>query len=195
MKKSKLAKTVWPFFKWLMGIALGLSLSFGIGHLTQAQSIRPEYVANIVYQRLPEIPKENYYIRRANKEVDPDNTLVSRLIRYNQDVQKRPGRYRFDWKLALADYLGVNEPIKEERYPGNSTLTVNPYKKDLEVIRSLNRRQRNELVNIIASVYNPQATKPEAVQPSSQPTPQPSPATTPQKPNFSQPGDSQLLKP
>ncbi|PSF35709.1 hypothetical protein C7H19_15860 [Aphanothece hegewaldii CCALA 016] len=182
-----------------MGVALGLSLSFWTGHLTHAQSLRPEYVANIVYQRLPEIPKENQYIRQSTKEVDPDNTLISRLIRYNQDVQKRPVRYRLDWKLAFADYLGANEPVKEERYPGRNTLTVNPYKKDLEVIRSLNRRQRNELVNIIASVYNPPASQSETPQPtpqsSPQPTPQPSPPTAPQKPTFSQPGDSQLLKP
>jgi hypothetical protein len=195
MKKSLLTRRFWSCFKSFVGIAIGLSLSFGIAYLTHAQSLRPEYVANIVYQRLPEIPKENQYIRQSTKEVDPDHTLISRLIRYNQDIQKRPVQYRMDWKLTLADYLGANEPVKEELYPGRNTLTVNPYKKDLEAIRSLNRRQRNDLVNVLASVYNPQSTKPDTPQPSIQPSPQPSPVTTPQKPNFSRPGDSQLLKP
>lgn len=195
MKRSQLTRQLWSFFKSFVGIAIGLSLSFGIAHLTHAQSIRPEYVANIVYQRLPDIPKENQYIRQSTKEVDPDNTLISRFIRYNQDIQKRPVRYRFDWKLSLADYLGANEPVKEELYPGRNTLTVNPYKKDLEAIQSLNRRQRNDLVNVLVNVYNPQQNIPNTPQPSTQPSPQSSPVTTPQKPNFSQPGDSQLLKP
>lgn len=189
-------KRFWSFFKGFLGIALGLSLSLGLATLTHAQSsLRPEYVASLVYQRVPDIPKENQYIRQSTKEVDENNTLISRFIRYNQDVQKRPVIYRFDWKLAFADYLGANEPVKEESYPGRVTLTINPYPKDLEVIRSLNRRQRNDVVNALASIYNQTNQQP-------QPNPSPpslqspsSPPPTPQGPNFSRPGDSQLLKP
>lgn len=156
-----------------------------------AQSLRPEYVAQLVYERLSYIPKENEYLRQDTGEVDEDNTLISRLVRYHQDIQRRPTPFRLDWKLTLADYLGANEPLKADRYPGNSTLQTNPMEKDIEAIGSLNRRQRQELVDVIVSLYNPQQA------PSSNNT-TPAPNSVPARPSTppqSQPGDANLLMP
>lgn len=187
----------------LLAIVMGFFLVLGVGYLqnielgikpTIAQSIRPEYVAQIVYQRLTSIPKENQYIRKETGEVDPTNTLISRLVRYHQDVKKRPTMFRLDWQITLADYLGINEPIKEERYPGQSTLTANPMQTDIKAIRGLNRRQREELVSILVSVYTPQTPTPKTPENVPQPTPQPSPSPSPNKPPLSKPGDADLLK-
>jgi hypothetical protein len=156
-----------------------------------AQSLRPEDVAVIVYQRLPYLPKENKYIRLETGSVAEDHTLVSRLVRYHQDVEKRPTRFRLDWKLTLADYLGVNEPMKPERYPGSTTLTANPIESDRQAIQKLNRRQREELVDILVSLYRPQQADTQPTPP--KPTPAPSSADTPKRPTLTKPGDAQLL--
>jgi hypothetical protein len=160
-----------------------------------AQILRPENVAEQVYQRLPDLPRENQYLSEETGAVATDNTLISRLVRYHQYVKSRPTRFRLDWQFTLADYLGVNEPIKESRYPGATTLNKNPLEADLQVIGSLNRRQRSELVDVLVSIYNPQAvtpSKPESAPPS---TTQPSQPSPPSQPNLSQPGDAQLLIP
>lgn len=161
------------------------------GQSAIAQSLRPESVSALVYQRFPDFPKENQYTRQETGESDPDNTLVTRLIRYHEDVKKRPPRFRLDWKLTLADYLGVNEPMKPERYPGNSTLSVNPMDSDIKAIRSLDRARRTALVDFLADLYQPKEETVSTPKPPSQsPTPQ-RPAT----PSLSQPGDAQLLMP
>lgn len=164
-----------------------------------AQSARPESVAVMVYQRIPDIPKENQYVRQETGKVDADNTLISRLVRYHQDVKKRATRFRLDWKLTLADYLGVNEPIKADRYPGRSSLQTNPLEGDIKAIQNLNRRQREALVDLLANAYKPQQADAQPVNPnptsSPNPTPQPSATPTPSSPSLSKPGDAQLLNP
>jgi hypothetical protein len=196
-----LTRLLKPIKQPLIAVLLGFSLAVagtlvshhcGLTPPVFAQSVRPEFVSEVVYQRLPDLPKENQYISIDTGEIAPDNTLITRLVRYHQDVQKRPPQYRLDWKLTLADYLGVNQSIQEERYPGKSTLTVNPMEADIKILRSLNRRQRDELVNVIVSVYSSQSTESNNSPSNNQPSPQPSPS--PNNPSLSQPGDADLLK-
>ena len=160
-----------------------------------AQDLRVEEAAVIVYQRFPDLPKDNQYVRLETQAVDTEFTLVNRLIRYHTDVKKRSPRSRLDWKLTLADYLGSNEPLQSEQYPGNSTLDSNPMESDREAIRRLNRRQRAELVDLLASLYNPTSPTTGATSPTQLQSPKPSPKATPSQPTLSKPGDAQLLLP
>ncbi|NCO75689.1 MAG: hypothetical protein GW795_07425 [Cyanobacteria bacterium] len=118
-------------------------------------TIPPEKVADAVYQQLSYLPKENSYLRKETNNIAIDNTLISRLVRYHQYTKSRATIYRLDWKLTLADYLGKNEVINTQRYPGYSTLTQNPLDSDRKIIESLTMQQRNELVNLLVSIYNP----------------------------------------
>ncbi|MEL4894339.1 hypothetical protein [Crocosphaera sp. Alani8] len=159
-----------------------------------SQTIRPEQAAEIVYEKLPNLPKENNYYSTETGEINPNHTLISRFIRYHKDFQRRSPKYRLDWKVTLADYLGVNQSIRESNYPG-STLTSNPLPQDIEVIRQLSRRQRQQLVDSLVEIYNPQPQTTNN-QPISNQTEKTSPEeTTPSSPNISQPGDAQLLAP
>ena len=141
-----------------------------------------------VYKQLPNLPLENKYVSRESGKVSPDNTLVSRLIEYHIYVKGRAPNYRLDWKLTLADYLGVNELIQDTTYPGAKTLRQNPIEGDRAAINRLNRQQRDALVQSLVSVFTPNtSTSPSSESPTNnqQPTP-----------TFSQPkpGDADLLK-
>jgi hypothetical protein len=141
-----------------------------------------------VYQQVPDLPLENQYVNRETGKPDPNNTLVSRMVRYHQYVKGRPLVYRLDWKLTLGDYLGINEPILESSYPGFDNLRKNPMESDRAVISRLNRVQRNALVQALVNVFNPAASQPIA--PSvSRPQPVPSPTASPQS------GGARLLLP
>jgi len=158
-----------------------------------------EVIAQQIYDQFPDIPKNNGYRRQSDGTPDPENTLISRMIRYHRDIKRRPTRYRFDWRLTLADYLGANEQILPERYPGFSTLQESPLDSDKEAIASLNRRQRQELVDFLAEIYRPQAMpngaeSPENGQSDENPS-RPPAVTTPTQPGLAQPGDAQLLMP
>ncbi len=120
-----------------------------------AERLTPETVAEKVYQQMPELPRENHYIQRETGKVAKENSLISRMVRYHQYVKSRPTGYRLDWKLTLADYLGKNEIIDEQRYPGSTTLTKNPLEGDKEAIRRLTRQQRGKLVDLLTGIYNP----------------------------------------
>jgi hypothetical protein len=200
----------------ILAVVVGLVLALGVGYVKEtgiaigfgsqpvaAQTMRPESVAALVYQRLPNIPKENQYVRQDTGKVDEQNTLVSRFVRYHQDLKKRQTRFRLDWKLTLADYLGVNEPVKPDRYPGRGSLKTNPMENDVKAIRNLNRRQRDELVDAIVSAYKaneqnrqtPNATPNPNPNSSPKPTPQSPSAPSSSSPSMSKPGESQLLTP
>lgn len=197
-----------PHYRWskqllkhLLAMAMGFLLVLGGSYLKQlpwgnyavfAQYLRPEMAAEQIYLTLTYIPKENEYISKETGKVAPDNTLMSRFIRYHQDIKKRPVIFRIDWQLTLADYLGYHEQIKEERYPGRETLTSNPMEADVKAIQSLNRRQRQELVDFMVKLYTPKTQQSTPPTPNPQPTPQPSP--NPNKPPSSRPGDADLLK-
>lgn len=184
----------------LLAACLGLYLALSgakifSGSAAIAEDLQVEEAAAIAYQRLPYLPKENHYVRRETQAVDEEFTLANRFIRYHLNVKKRLPSSRLDWKLTFADYLGINEAIKAEQYPGNSTLTDNPLEGDREAISRLNRRQRAEIVDLLASLYNPPLETAGTASPSQPQPPQPAPAATPAKPSLSQPGDAQLLMP
>ena len=162
--------------------------------LVNAQTLRPEEAAAIVYERLPYLPKENQYIRQDTGEVDHVHTLISRFIRYHRDLKRRSPSVSLDWKITLADYLGVNESMKEDRYPGNSTLQSNPIGTDVEVIQGLNRRQRQELVDLLVSIYTPKQQKLKLPTIPTESTPELSRPTPTIGPGLSKPGDADLLK-
>lgn len=145
-----------------------------------------------VYKQLPDLPLENQYINQETGKVDPDDTLVSRLIRYHVYVKGRPTIYRLDWKLTLADYLGANENIKEFRYPGADSLRQNPLEGDRAVINRLSLAERNALVQVLVNIFNPdyQNIPGSASSTTTQPTVTPAPTLAP-----SRPGDAKLLTP
>jgi hypothetical protein len=145
-----------------------------------AQRITPSDVWQLVYQQLPDLPRENKYISKENGKVAENNTLVNRLIRYHIYIKGRAPNYRLDWKLTLADYLGANEIMYDTTYPGNDSLRENPIEGDRKAISSLTRSQRDALVQVLVNIFNP----------TSQNTPSPSP-NTPQPP---QQGGAELLK-
>jgi hypothetical protein len=175
----------------LVGILL-LGIALFIPRVA-AQGLRPEFVAQRVYEKVPNFPKANEYRRRDSNEVDPNNTLLSRLIRYHQDIKKRPTGFRFDWQLTMADYLGINEPIPEERYPSANILTTNPLETDRLLIIQLTPPERSEVIDALTSVYNPlPPSQPRATPPT--PTPSPVTPTPPRQPLPSQPGAADLLK-
>ena len=51
--------------------------------------------------------------------------------------------------------MQVNETIFENRYPGNQTLTINPLENDRKAISKLTRNQRNQLIETLLAIYNP----------------------------------------
>ncbi|MDJ0508626.1 MAG: hypothetical protein QNJ64_05130 [Crocosphaera sp.] len=191
--------------QWLGVFLLSVSLTWGISQLEinsikdwslktlNAQNIRPEEAAEIVYEKLPYLPQENEYRSAETGEIDPNHTLMSRFIRYHKDFKRRSAQYRLDWKVTLADYLGVNQSIRESNYPA-STLATNPLAQDIEVIRQLSRRQRQELVDILFDIYNPkpQQTTNQNIPNETDEIPE---VGSPSTPSLSQPGDAQLLVP
>ncbi len=167
-----------------------------IAHPLVAQDIRAGNAWQQVYQMLPDFPRENQYVNRESGKVAESNTLISRLIRYHIYVKARPVNYRLDWKLTLADYLGANERIPAATYPSADTLRTNPFQNDVAVIRSLNRTQRDALVQTLVNVFTTSNGAPE---PNANPTPQP-PNVAPVAPAVEplrepRPGDAQLLLP
>jgi hypothetical protein len=158
--------------------------------------ITSENVWQRVYEVLPDLPKENQYISRETRKEATNNTLVSRLIRYHLFVKGRPPIYRLDWKFTIADYLGVNEIMFENVYPGGDTLRQNPMDGDRAAITRLTRSQRDALINTLVSIFNPNAAAES--QPTPQPTPTPTPTPTPNPgrslPTLPQPGDAQQLQ-
>jgi len=158
-------------------------------------------VAAMLYQQLPDLPQANTYTSRETGNVDANSTLLSRFIRYHMTIKGRSPGFRLDWKLTLADYLGVNEPISATNYPGAMTLTSNPMGEDVAAIQQLNRAQREQLVSTLVGLFNPATNTPPAT---SAPTPAPAstaPANRPGMgsttplPSEPRPGDAQLLLP
>ncbi len=153
------------------------------------QRLTPEIIAEMIYEENPDIPKENNYQSSNTGEIATQNTLISRFVRYHQFVKSRPVAFRLDWKLTFADYLGYNETIREENYPGFRTLTENPFTRDKEIINSLSKQQRDKLVDTLASIHQP--TSP------STPSQQNSPPESSSTPSFVLPqkGGADLLLP
>ncbi|NJM66239.1 MAG: hypothetical protein HC851_11560 [Acaryochloris sp. RU_4_1] len=160
---------------WLSGAVL-IEPVFG-------QSVDPQLVADAVYQQLPGLPQENQYLRKNNNKPATNSTLVSRLIQYHILVKGRSPLYRFDWKITLADYLGIYENIRTETYPGHAYLKSNPLESDRNIIQQLNRQQRLALTQALSDVYISQTPQQEMTTPQ-QDT---SPSATPAQPPVAQP--------
>lgn len=162
---------------WLLLTALAVAGPDSFGQQPAlAQRVRPEGAWQAVYERLPDFPKENQYVSKETGKVEADNTLVGRFIRYHLYVAGRSPSYRFDWKLTLADYLGLglNGAFDETSYPSRATLRTNPVEGDRAAINRLNRVQREALVQTLVTVF----TLPTAVSPSP-PTPTPRSSQSP----------------
>ena len=115
-----------------------------------------------VYQKLPNFPKENNYAAKKKRKASGNNTLARRIIQYHIYQKGRAPNYRLDWKLTLADYLGANEIMYDEQYPGHDTLKKNPLEGDRAAIARLSRSQRNALVQVLVDIFSPssQTTQP-----------------------------------
>ncbi|MGI0480455.1 hypothetical protein ACN4EE_06660 [Geminocystis sp. CENA526] len=174
------------------GMVKHFSPNYSYSTIVLAQRLTPEVVAQKVYEKIPDLPKGNDYISVSSGERAIENTLVSRMIRYHEFVKARPLTYRLDWKLTLADYLRKNEIIDEQRYPGRSTLTQNPLEFDRAIIDRLTMQQREELVNVLVSIYNPTPEETKGENRS-----KPSESSSPPSSGFvlPQPGDANLLLP
>jgi hypothetical protein len=136
----------------------------------QAQWRGTSEAANRVYAQMPDLPLANDYISSVSGDANPDNTFVNRLIRYHLYVQRRSPAYRLDWKITLADYLGLNDWMRYEQYPGADILHTNPLDGDRTIVDSLTRAQRNQLVTALADIFNPEANS--ASRPDAESTPQ-----------------------
>ncbi|MBF2027557.1 MAG: hypothetical protein IGS48_12445 [Oscillatoriales cyanobacterium C42_A2020_001] len=130
-----------------------------------AQIIRSEGAWRKVYEQIPELPRENQYVDRETGKVAEDNTLVSRLIRYHLYVRGRPPFYRLDWKITLAEYLGLSGQVEDSDYPSAKKLNKNPLDGDLAAIRKLNRIQRDALVQALVDAFVPQSVRSPQVVP------------------------------
>lgn len=162
----------------------------------QAQFLRPRDVGQKIYERLPNLPLENQYVSVETGEVDADNTLIGRLIGYHIYVKNRPPSFRLDWKLTIADYLGAHEYLLDSEYPGHNTLRENPMESDMAAIGSLNRSQRDALVEELVSIFNPNRSQTEKTAPTASPqAPPTNPNPRTREPIVPEPGDAQLLQP
>lgn len=195
-KKRLTSRRAGMMGSWVSALFLVMSLLvFGAIELGRspalAQRMRPEGVWQTVYERVPDLPKENQYVSKETGKVESDNTLVSRLIRYHLYVAGRSPLYRFDWKLTLADYLGLglNGSFDETSYPSRATLKTNPADGDRAAINRLTRSQRDALVQALVDGFSPPTA-------GTSPRPQPSPSQPP-PPKATPPasGGASLLQP
>ena len=163
--------------------------------VTQSMQIRG--IVRLIYEQMPEIPLENAYLNTRTGQVDPEDSLISRLLRYHVVTKNRPPSLRFDWKMTIADYLNANEPMIEDRYPGTDILQLNPMRSDRAAITRLTPAQRNQLVNLLVTAYTPVAIEPAQIifpTSTSTPVPTPQPSPTLDRIPLPQPGDAQFLR-
>lgn len=180
----------------MLGTGLNPNSSFLMALNSQpsfAQTARPQELWQRVYQKLPNLPLENKYISKETGKVDGNSTLITRLVQYHLYVKGRAPGYRLDWKLTLADYLGANELIEEAAYPGNATLNTNPLERDRAVITRLNRKQRDDLVQTLISLFN-QNTQSSSANGTPEVNSANNPASQSNSPPAPRPGDAQRLK-
>ena len=157
------------------------------------QTVRIQTVSRLIYAQMTDFPLENQYLNRRTGVVDPEDTLVSRLIRYHIVTKNRAPMLRFDWRLTLADYLEANEPMIEDRYPGTDLLQPEPMRNDRLAISRLTPTQRTNLINLLAAAFTSAAIEPaQLIFPT--PTEAIVPVPTPSGLQLPQPGDAQFLR-
>lgn len=164
---------------------------------SSAQLTSPPDVAQFVYKRVPTLALENQYIRSENNKQAVESTLISRLVQYHNSTKGRSPNYRLDWKITLADYLGINEVIQPETYPGFAFLKKNPLESDRTVIQKLNASQRNALVQALVDAFTGSratAAIKAFTPPVPQAKPKPAPAYRPTLNPLPAPGSANSLK-
>ena len=112
-----------------------------------ANIVRTAEIAQKIYTELPEIPLENQYFNQKLKKIDPNNTLIDRILRYHAFTKGRPADMRLDWKLTLADYLGANDIMDPATYPSHDVLSKNPLDNDRAAVNTLTRSMRDQLID------------------------------------------------
>jgi hypothetical protein len=176
------------------------------GWLVLAQTVLPQDAAKAIYQRLPDLPLENQYQRSDGQKKAASSTLVSRMVQYHTATKGRSPLFRLDWKITLADYLGVNDYLDERTYPGNGFLKSSAMEGDRAAVRKLTLAQRNALIQALVELHGggraPAASAPAST---AKPKPKPKPATGPGSADLLRPpppkqparptGDSQYLLP
>jgi hypothetical protein len=137
---------------------LGSLLPRNVQSVAQAQPrttlrrVDPVAIATQLYQTHPDLPTENTY-HQSNGTPAPNDTLISRLIRYHLYTKERPANLYLDWKLTLADYLGAFDPINSETYPSASTLTTHPLPGDALALSQLTWPQRQTIVQFLVETF------------------------------------------
>ena len=182
------------FFSTLCLSTIGLPLLTRFSPAFAQTVITTEDAGQQVYRLDPDLPLENQYVSKATGKVSETNTLVSRLVRYHTNTKGRPPLYRLDWKLTLADYLGVNDRISTSAYPGADALRPNPVQGDIAAIQKLTRAQRETLVEALVTVFS-QAAASAAPAPSATPSPSAAPAPSAPQAAPSQPSSQPTVSP
>ncbi len=108
----------------------------------------PSQVTKLFYQSQPKFPQG-----ATNADQSSPQNLIRRLVTYHIYIKGRSPYSRFDWKLTVADYLGVNETIRAEEYPGREELAKNAYLDDQKLISQLPRSQREALIQTMLTIY------------------------------------------
>lgn len=163
--------------------------------VSQAQSyLSPRQAATQIYQALPGLPQENTYLRADNGVAATESTLVERFIQYHTSVKGRSPLYRLDWQLTFADYLGLNDFLDPQAYPGRNFLSTNPMAQDIAAIQALTFEQRQSLLTLLARLYGDR----EITLSFPNSTPQVTPTSAPRSPQLKpvpRPGEANLLAP
>jgi hypothetical protein len=135
--------------RYLRFVTIAIALAFTLisASTATAQVVRTAEIAQKIHTELPEIPIENQYFSRKLNKIDPNNTLINRVLRYHSYVKGRPVQVRLDWKLTLADYLDANDIMDSATYPSQDVLTVNPMEGDRAAMNKLPRETRNRLID------------------------------------------------
>ena len=130
---------------------MGLSLVMHRSAFGQRLRDIPEQV-DLIYELMPELPLEDNYVS-INGEVMSGSNWLKRLLLYHIQTQGRLPDSRFDWRMTFADFLGANEPIYANQYPGAASFATNPLNRDRELFRALTRQERNRLLEALEAVY------------------------------------------
>ena len=135
---------------WILGLFLSTAIAtvlLSIAPPSVAGIVRTAEIAQKVYAELPELPLENQYFNQKLKKIDPNNTLINRMLRYHTFTKGRPTDIRLDWKLTVADYLGANDIMDPATYPSHDVLSKNPLDGDRAAVNTLTRSMRDRLID------------------------------------------------
>ncbi len=144
--------------KFWMTCLCVLGLTIAIALPAQARVVRTAEIAQKVYMDLPTIPLENQYFNQKLNKIDPQNTLINRILRYHAYTKGRPVDLRLDWKLTIADYLDANDIMDPATYPSHDVLSKNPLDADRAAVNTLSRSTRNQLIDRLI-YYTQQSNK------------------------------------